>query len=135
MDLSFEDYGLRNLQSKILAHFILVAYKHHKTIMKDVIEDITDLISDAENKYQLDGLLRSLICLIEDVEDEVSVKNFHVFVGSIMNALLSAFASTEIDSHGRELILHILFLNLRCVSWADGIDNSLVEECLNETFN
>ena len=52
-----------------------------------------------------------------------------------MNALLSAFANSVIDSHGRELILHILFLNLRCVSWADGIDNLLVEECLNETFN
>ena len=103
--------------------------------MKDLIEDISDLIIDAENKYQLDGLLRTLINLIEKIEDEVQVKNFHVFVGSIMNALLSAFTSTEIDSHGRELILHILFLSLRCVSWADGIDNKLVEECLNETFN
>lgn len=39
--------------------------------MKDLIEDVSDLISDAENKYQLDGLLRTLICLLEKIEDEV----------------------------------------------------------------
>ena len=37
--------------------------------------------------------------------------------------------------HGRELILQILFMCLRCVSWADGIDNGLVEDALNDTFN
>jgi hypothetical protein len=28
-----------------------------------------------------------------------------------------------------------LYLCLRSISWADGIDNELIEECLNETFN
>ena len=57
------------------------------------------------------------------------------YVGSIMQALLSAFTNSEVDVHGREMILQILLMNLRCVSWADGIDNRLVEGCLNDTFN
>ena len=32
-------------------------------------------------------------------------------------------------------ILHIIYLNLRCISWADGIQNDLIESCLNSTIN
>lgn len=39
--------------------------------MMDLVENLTDLITDAENKYQLDALLRSLIFLLEKIEDEV----------------------------------------------------------------
>jgi hypothetical protein len=31
--------------------------------------------------------------------------------------------------------LEALYLSLRTVSWADGIDNALVDACLSETFN
>lgn len=73
--------------------------------MMDLVENLTDLITDAENKYQLDALLRTLVYLLEKIEDEVQIKHFHTFVGSIMQALLSAFTNSEIDVHGRELIL------------------------------
>ena len=31
--------------------------------------------------------------------------------------------------------MHVFYLNLRTISWADGIENELVHDCLNETFN
>lgn len=40
-----------------------------------------------------------------------------------------------VDAHSRELILEVLYLCLRTVSWADGIDNELVEASLGDTFN
>lgn len=135
MEVSFEDYGLRNLQAQITAHCLFIAYNNHESAMMDLVENLTDMISDAENKYQLDALLRTLIYLLEKIDDEVQIKHFHAYVSTIMQALLSAFTNSEIDVHGRELILQILFLNLRCISWADGIDNKLVEKCLNDTFN
>lgn len=48
-----------------------MAYNHHRSTMMDLVENLTDLITDAENKYQLDALLRSLIFLLEKIEDEV----------------------------------------------------------------
>ena len=35
----------------------------------------------------------------------------------------------------KEKILQIIYLNLRCISWADGIQNDLVEQCLNTTIS
>ena len=103
--------------------------------MADLVENLTDEVTESDNKYQLDSLLRTLMYLLEKIEDEVQIKHFHVHVSTILQSLLSAFTSSEIDVHGRELILQILFMCLRCVSWADGIDNSLVEDALNDTFN
>lgn len=39
--------------------------------MSELIEELTDAILEAEKKYQVDALLRTLICLIEAIEDEV----------------------------------------------------------------
>lgn len=35
----------------------------------------------------------------------------------------------------REQLLHIFYLCLRTISWADGIHNDLVSNCLDDTFN
>lgn len=71
MELSLEDYGLRNLQAQMIAQCLHIAYNYHRPVMMDLVENLTDLISDAENKYQLDALLRTLIYLLEKIEDEV----------------------------------------------------------------
>ena len=83
----------------------------------------------------MDATLRTLVYFLEKVEDNENVKEFHEFVAPILSAILQAFTIEEIGSHGREQILHIFYLCLRCISWADGIDNELVDECLNDTFN
>ena len=69
------------------------------------------------------------------IEDERSMKQFHEFVPKILPSLYSAFTNGETDAHGREQILEAFYLCLRTISWADGIDNELVANCLNETFN
>lgn len=64
------------------------------------------------------------------------MKQFHEFVPKILPALQSAFMNDDlVDAHGREQILEVLYYCLRTVSWADGIENEIVESCLSETFN
>lgn len=79
--------------------------------------------------------LRTLLFFIEKIEDEKAIRQFTEFVPKILPALFSAFTNEEVSAHGREQILDVLYLCLRTVSWADGIDNQLVENCLSETFN
>lgn len=76
-----------------------------------------------------------MIYFIEKIEDESAIKQFHEFVSKILPALFSAFTNEEVTAHGREQILEVFYLCLRTVSWADGIDNELVDSCLGETFN
>ena len=54
----------------------------------------------------------------------------------LMPSLFEAFTNEDLEHkiHTREQILHLFYLLLRLVAWADGIDNELVEECLGETF-
>ncbi len=63
------------------------------------------------------------------------MKQFSQYVSQILPALFSAFTNDEVTAKGREKVLQVLHLCLRTVSWADGIDNELVEACLSETFN
>jgi len=99
-----------------------------------LIEELTENVSDGEYN-QVDASLRTLIYLIEKIEDVDAVKEFHEYLPPILSSILSAFTNEEIGSHGREQVLHILYLCLRCISWADGIDNELIDDCLNDTFN
>lgn len=69
------------------------------------------------------------------IEDEKALRQFHEFVPKILPSLFSAFTNDEVDAHGREQVLEVLYLSLRTISWADGIDNELVDTCLSETFN
>ena len=63
------DYGMRNLQANIMARFLYVAYIHHKSITPDLFEELSEKISDGEFA-QIDFSLRTLIYLIEKIEDE-----------------------------------------------------------------
>lgn len=83
----------------------------------------------------IDLSVRTLIFFISMIEDEHSIRQFHEFVPKILPPLFSAFTNDEVDAHGRELVLECLYLCLRTISWADGIDNELVDNCLSETFN
>ena len=94
------------------------------------------IIYRGETSEKIDLSLRTLLYFLQMIEDERSVKQFHEFVPKILPSLYSAFTNDElVDAHGREQILEVLYYCLRTVSWADGIDNELVDECLSETFN
>ena len=89
-----------------------------------------------ETSHQVEVSIRALLFLMQAIEDEKKVKQFHKFVPHILQGLFSAFTNDElVDMHARELILDVLYYCLRTVSWADGIDNELVDECLLDTFN
>lgn len=107
---------------------------NNKRALRSLLEELTELITDGEYD-QIDASLRTLILLIEQIEENDLGKEFHGYIGLILPAILSAFTNEEIGTHGREQVLHILYQCLRCISWADGIDNELVQGCLNETFN
>ena len=49
--------------------------------------------------------------------------------------LINAFTTEGVDASGRAKILHMFYMMMRMVAWADGIDNGLVSGCLDETFN
>lgn len=99
MELS--DYNFRNVQAKIMARFMFVAYIHHKIVSEEMFEAITEKISDGEFA-QIDFSLRTLIYLIEKLEDDNNGKNLNTFLPSILSSILSAFTNEEIGSHGRE---------------------------------
>jgi hypothetical protein len=93
------------------------------------------LPSYRDNYIKIDLGIRTLLNVLEAIEDETAMKQFHTFVPKILPSLYSAFTNSETDAHGRDQILDAFYLCLRTISWADGIDNELVGNCLDETFN
>ncbi len=87
-------------------------------------------MGSTQESYQVDMYLTALICFIEKVDEEESMKKFAPFVPKILPALFSAFTNDDVTAKGREKVLQVLHLCLRTVSWADGIDNDLVDFCL-----
>lgn len=72
------------------------------------------------------------------------MKNFHKHVPAILKVILLTYRRAQSNKDKeeqewcigqREKALHILYLCFRCVSWADGIDNELVDASLDATFN
>ena len=112
----------------------MIMYTVNQEHMMEVIEEIAEIVSDSEISIY-DMPIRALIYLLEQIENEALIKDFHRYVPVLLSSILSAFTNEDITSHGREQLLHIFYLSLRTISWADGIDNELVNECLNETFN
>lgn len=49
--------------------------------------------------------------------------------------MLEAFTREEMGASGRAQTLVLFYLMVRGIAWADGIDNELVQGCLDETFN
>jgi len=74
--------------------------------------------------------------LEEKVEDqELTKKLFCKVVPMILPVILEAFTNEELQTRDRSHILHLFYLMVRGIAWADGLDNSVIKSCLNETFN
>jgi len=50
----------------------------------------------------VDMALKTLIYLIEKIEDETQIKEFYHYVPTILSQVLNAFTNEEIGSHGRD---------------------------------
>ena len=81
-------------------------------------------------------VIRFFLESAEEREGAVGMRNMHHMVPLVMPSLFEAFTNEDMENkiHAREQILHLFYLLLRLVAWADGIDNELVQECLGETF-
>lgn len=51
MHFSFQDYGLRNVQAQLVAKCMHIAYNYHRAAMGELVENLTDEVTESENKY------------------------------------------------------------------------------------
>ena len=81
-------------------------------------------------------VIRFFLESVEQNDGGASMRTMFHMVPILMPSLFEAFTNEDIEHkiHTREQILHLFYLLLRLVAWADGIDNELVESCLGETF-
>lgn len=79
-----------------------MVYAHHRDHLIDLITKIADFISDPDNCALFDLPLRVLINLLEQIDNEAIIKEFHSFVPVILQSVLTAFTNEEITTHGRE---------------------------------
>ena len=70
----------------------------------------------------------------DEIEGGKHIRKLYHLVPILLPALFQAFTSDQIGDIGRELVLHLFYLLIRLVAWADGIDNELVEKCLGDNF-
>lgn len=79
-------------------------------------------------------VVRYLIERVDEREAGQLSRNLHPMVPVVLPALFAAFTNEATEGGGRVLILHLFYSLIRLVAWADGIDNELVHDCLDETF-
>ena len=81
-------------------------------------------------------VIRFFLENVEQKDGGAGMRTMFHMVPILMPSLFEAFTNEDIEHkiHTREQILHLFYLLLRLVAWADGIDNELVESCLGETF-
>ena len=77
-------------------------------------------------KTEIDFAIRTIRFFLELADDQLRVKEANFLVPVLLPALYEAFTADEIGQKGREQILQIVFLLIRSIAWADGIDNELV---------
>ena len=78
-------------------------------------------------------MLSTLQCLIEIVER--SEEKYAQLAPRLLPALLNTFTHPCSREAQREHVLYLFYLILRTFSWADGVDNSFVNHCLQQTYN
>ena len=127
---------MRNLQARIVANLTLPQILQHppeteqfNQEIRDSIEPITEKIGEDEFT-SIDLGLRVLRLVLElvDEKDPSLARSMHTLVPACLPCLFEAFTQhdEEIGVHGREQILHLFYLLIRMVAWADGRDNDLV---------
>jgi hypothetical protein len=80
--------------------------------------------------------LRVIILFISRFDENGGnkIRMLYPIVPLLMPSLLQAFTCEDAGCYGREKILHIFYQLIRLVTWADGIENELVEKCLGDHF-
>jgi hypothetical protein len=67
-----------------------------------IINNILEKILAETEMNKIEVVLRTLIYLIEMIEDEGRIKEFHIYVPTILSSILGTFTHEEIGNHGRD---------------------------------
>ena len=94
----------------------------------DQLEEQDDM-DETEHKIAIDASLQAVIYSMQHDE------KYHVMINKMLENLFSAFTSPQSDSKIREKCFEVYHRCLRCVSWADGIDEQVITTALDDTFN
>ena len=86
-------------------------------------------MTEKQQRIAIDSSLQTLIYSLEHDE------KYHVIVSKVLENLFAAFTSSQSDSKIHEKWFEVYYRCLRCVSWADGIDNKIMTSSLDDTFN
>lgn len=138
----FKDYSLRNVQARIIASLITNRIFEHEAGSDEFVQEInetltivTELIAEDEFE-QIDlglRITRYILELIDEMDSSIA-RSMHPMVPLMFPCLFETFTKEEIGVRGREQILHLFYMLIRLVAWADGRDNELVQNSLEETF-
>lgn len=71
----------------------------------------------------------------DEIQGGKHTRQLHYLLPIILPAMLQAFTCDEAGVRGRERILSLFYHLIRLITWADGIDNELVEQCLGDNFH
>lgn len=147
MEFDFDEPHLSRIQSYVRAQ-MLEKVVRETVLTQDLAEcEILDAMLDSvlskineDEEYLILGGLRVIYFLISAFEqhphDQDLAKDVYALLApKCLPVMLEAFTKEEVGPHSRSNILIVFFLMVRGIAWADGIDNELVQACLDDTFS
>lgn len=104
-----------------------------------MLEIVLDKINDdteASIHLTLRIIYNVFLAFEEHNKDQDIAKQLYTLIVPIaLPVLLEAFTKEEMGAKGRAHTLVLFYLMVRGIAWADGMDNELVHNCLDETFS
>ena len=111
--------------AQIIAQIIIYDYPD---VWDGFLEKVCDGLAE-DDIIQIDCSLRILILAIRPEE------KYHKIVNKVLENLFSAFTNSESNNKIREKCLQVYYQCLRWVSWADGIEENIITDALDDSFN
>lgn len=131
MDIKHKDYRLGKIQARVIARLLRREFPH---VWHGLLETLVEKLQN-EDEQEAELVLSALQLFLEAVEEEQEKKLLHKHIARLIPALFSAMVSDVATSRIREKVLGVFHLCLQAISWADGKDPQVLEECLAENFN
>jgi hypothetical protein len=120
-----KSYRIKNLIAHIIAQIVVYDYPNW---WDGFLEKVCDGLAD-DDISQIDCSLRILLRSIKSDE------KYSAIINKVLENLFSAFTNSEADGKIREKWLQLYYQWLRWVSWADGIDDKVIANALDDSFN
>jgi hypothetical protein len=120
-----KSYRIKNLIAHIIAQIVVYDYPNW---WDGFLEKVCDGLAD-DDISQIDCSLRILLRSIKSDE------KYSAIINKVLENLFSAFTNSDADGKIREKWLQLYYQWLRWVSWADGIDDKIIANALDDSFN